>query len=397
MTSPLTPQDPAPLAAGPAARRHAWRPLALAALLLLGGAAALIARRADAIAPAASAELNLPVLRLVGLSQAPTTQNVLLPGSVRAAQDTPIYARTSGYLRRWLVDIGTPVKAGQLLAEIETPEVDESLHQAEAALARAQADAELARVTAARWQELATTRAVARQDVDQKAADAHAKQALLEGARADVARLRELESFKRVTAPFAGVITARRVDVGALVSAGSTGGVTELFHLSQNRELRVTTDVPQAYAALATVGQAARVDLGDGGGQPLVAHISRRAEAIDPLTRTLHVELDVTNAGNRLLPGASAQVSFAFADPAPHPVLPVNALLFRPAGTEVAVVGADGRAQLVPVTLGRNDGRQVQVLRGLSGSERVALDPPDSLASGDRVRVAAGDAPAKEH
>lgn len=357
---------------------------AAAALLLLG--AAVLSRGSE---PAASTDgPNLPVVALVQPGRAPAREAVVLPAGVRAVQDTPIYARTSGYLKRWTVDLGARVKAGQLLAEIDTPEVDESLRQARAALQRAEADAELARVTAARWQELARTHAVASQDVDQKQADLHVKLAVLEGARAEVARLGELESFKRVTAPFAGVITARRVDVGALVSAGSSGGVTELFHLTQDHALRVSADVPQAYAALARVGQAAELDLGPGGGKPLAVHISRRAEAMDPATRTLHVELDVDNAQGRVLPGASAQLRFDFQDPSPALTLPVTALLYRPTGPAVAVVDAGHRATLVPVVLGRNDGRRVQVLQGLSGGEHIALDPPDALASGDRVRVA---------
>lgn len=379
--------------AGPAVRalvpNRAWRHgvPAVLALMLLG--AAVLSRTSASATLASGDGPNLPVVALAPVTRGQATQTVVVPASVRAALDTPIYARTSGYLKRWTVDLGARVRAGQLLAEIDTPEIDDSLRQAQAALRRAQADAELARVTAARWQELSRTHAVASQDVDQKEADLHVKLAVLEGAKAEVARLSELESFKRVTAPFAGVITARRVDVGALVSAGSSGGVTELFHLTQDHELRVTADVPQAYAALATVGQAAMLEMGQADAAPLRARISRRAEAVDPVTRTLHVELDVDNVQGHLLPGMSAQLRFDFQDPDPALTLPVTALLYRPAGPAVAVVDAHSRARLVSVVLGRNDGQRVQVLKGLSGVERIAMDPPDSLASGDLVRVAA--------
>ncbi|MET0518542.1 MAG: efflux RND transporter periplasmic adaptor subunit [Burkholderiaceae bacterium] len=380
----------APPASEPRAEHRSWlrigAPFAVAAVVL---AVTLLSRLDGASALAAEAGTqNLATLSVVHAKPGPDEQELVLPASVRAAIDTPIYARTNGYLKRWLVDIGTPVKAGQLMAEIETPEVDDSLRQTQAALAHAQADRDLAQVTADRWAELAKTNAVAHQDVDQKLADLHAKQAVLEGARADLARLQQLESFKRVLAPFDGVVTARHTDVGALINSGSAGSVTELFHLTQTRQLRISADIPQAYAALAQVGQPASIEIADQPGAALSGQISRRAEAIDPVARTLHVELDVDNPGGRLLAGSYAQIHFRLADAHPALSLPVATLLFRADGPQVAVVDRAGKVALTKVVLGRNDGKSVQVLQGLSQSQAVAMDPPDSLVDGEQVRVA---------
>jgi RND family efflux transporter MFP subunit len=356
-------------------------------------AAVLPARLSARSALAAETDsLNMLTVSVTRPTRAAVTQDVSLPATVHADIDTPIHARTSGYLKRWLVDIGTSVKKGQLLAEIDTPEVDDSLRQTQATELRAQADFELAQLTATRWLELAKTDAVARQDVDQRIADAQAKRAVLEETRANVSRLQQLESFKQVVAPFAGVITARSTEVGALIDAGGAGPGSVLYQLAATDRLRVSADIPETYAGLAAVGQDATIEIQSQPGAPLHGTISRRAEAIDPIARTLHVEVDVDNPGRRLLAGSFGQIRFAFHVDQPGLSLPVNALLYRPEGVQVAEVvqsGGKNAIRLSTIKLGRNDGTQVEVLQGLTGSEAVVLNPPDSILGGRVVRVAA--------
>jgi membrane fusion protein (multidrug efflux system) len=364
-------------------------PFATVAVVLAAVLPARLAARSTLAAETVTLNtLNVSVTHpIVGSS----TQDVSLPASVQADIDTPIYARTSGYLKRWLVDIGTPVDKGQLLAEIDTPEIDASLRQTEAAALKAQADLELAQLTADRWSELAKTDAVARQDVDQKIADARAKRAIVDEARANVSRLQELESYKQVVAPYSGVITARNTEVGALIDAGGTTPGKALYRLAAADRLRVFADIPEAWSALATVGQEATIEIQSRPGQAVHGTITRRAEAIDPVARTLHVEVDVANPGRRLLPGSFGQIRFAFRVDQPGLSLPVNALLYRPEGVQVAqVVQVDGKStiRLSSLKLGRNDGTKVDVLQGLSGGESVVLNPPDSISSGQVVRVA---------
>ena len=365
-------------------------PFAVVAVVL---AAVLPARlSAQSALAGETANLNMLTVSVTRPTRASGTQDVSLPASVNADIDTPIHARTSGYLKRWLVDIGTPVKKGQLLAEIDTPEVDDSLRQTQATELRAQADFELAQLTATRWLELAKTDAVARQDVDQKIADAQAKRAVLAEMRANVSRLQQLESFKQVVAPFAGVITARSTEVGALIDAGGAGPGTVLYQLAATDHLRVFADIPETYAGLAVVGQDATIEVQSQSGLPLHGKISRRAEAIDPVARTLRVEVDVDNPGRRVLPGSFGQIRFAFHVDQPGLSLPVNALLYRPEGVQVAEVvlsGGKNAIRLSTIKLGRNDGTQVEVLQGLTGSEAVVLNPPDSILGGRVVRVAA--------
>ncbi|QHJ00498.1 efflux RND transporter periplasmic adaptor subunit [Xylophilus rhododendri] len=331
----------------------------------------------------------LTPVAVVHAQTGPATRELLLPARVMAFADTPIYARTSGYVKRWTVDIGAPVKAGQLLAEIEAPELDDSLRQAQAAQVRAVADADLARVTAERWQALGSTEAVTRQEIDQKVADAQAKAALVAQAQADVARLGKTASYKQVLAPFDGVVTARNLEVGTLINAGSSAASAgvELFHIASSSRLRIAADVPEADAYAATVGQPATVEAPDQPGRMLAGTISRRAEAIDPVARTLHVEVDVDNREHVFLPGSFAQVRFRLADNQPRLSLPSTALLMRPEGVRVAVVRADNTIALQPVRLGRNSGTQVQVLEGLTPAMAVVLNPPDSLLAGQAVQV----------
>ena len=364
-------------------------PFALVAVVL---AIVLPARLSARSALAAeTADVNTLTVSVTRPTRAAATQDVDLPATVSADIDTPIHARTSGYLKRWLVDIGAPVRKGQLLAEIDAPELDDSLRQAQATELRAQADFELAELTATRWLELAKTDAVARQDVDQKVADARAKRAALEEMRANVSRLQQLESFKQVVAPFAGVITARSTEVGALIDAGGAGPGTVLYQLAATDRLRVFADVPETYAGLAAVGQDATIEILSQPGAALYGKITRRAEAIDPVARTLRVEVDLDNPDRRVLPGSFGQIRFAFHVDSPGLSLPVNALLYRPEGVQVAeVVQSAGKSaiRLANIKLGRNDGTQVEVLSGLTGSDAVVLNPPDSILDGRVVRVA---------
>jgi membrane fusion protein, multidrug efflux system len=357
------------------------------AALALGIVPRLAAHRALAQQTAALAEPTVSVMRP---QPAPDLQEILLPGDVEAFRQTPIYARASGYLRKWTVDIGAQVEAGQLLAEIDAPEVDDQLRQARADQNQAQANQQLADVTARRYQDLLVTNSVSRQEADAMASDAKAKQALLEAATSNVARLEKLQSYEKVYAPFDGTITARNVDVGALIEAGSAGGPTrELFDLAQTGTLRVYVDVPQDYTRQAAAhGAQAYLTLSQFPGRRFPGEIARNAGAINPVTRTLRLEIDVRNADGALLPGSYAQVHLQLRAPQPTYSLPVNTLLFHPQGVQVATVGSDGTVVLKTITIGRDFGSRVEVASGLAGDEAVILNPSDAIADGTRVRLA---------
>jgi RND family efflux transporter MFP subunit len=321
--------------------------------------------------------------------------DLVLPGNVQAFLDTPIYARTNGYLRKWYADIGAHVKAGQLLAEIDAPEVDDQLRAARADLANAQANYTLAKTTAARWTEMLQSRSVAKQDADEKDADMLAKQGTLDAARYNVSRLSQLQSYEKVTAPFDGIVTARNIDVGALIDAGSSGGTQkELFHLAQSDRLRVYANVPQAYAQQIHPQAHAYLTLNETQGKHYPGVVARTAGAVDPQQRTMLVEVDVDNASGELLPGAYAQVHFALGGDAMPLTLPGNTFLFRPDGVKVATVDANDRVKLVTVTLGTDFGTRVAVAAGLDGHERVIVNPQDSIVDGTPVRIVAARTPA---
>jgi CzcA family heavy metal efflux pump/RND family efflux transporter MFP subunit len=383
-------------------RRRALRSgLALAAILAAWGIYDRLAARA-ALGHEADAA-SVPVVAVAQPKSSGAAEELVLPATVNAFADSPIYARTSGYLRRWLVDIGTRVHRGQLLAEIDTPEVDQQLQQARADLAVAQANARLAHSTAARWQQLLASGSVARQDVDDKVGDAEAKQAAEASARANLQRLEELESFKRIVAPFDGVITARRTDVGALISAGTgasgsaagaTGAATagELFHIAAAGHLRVYVNVPQSHAAQMHRGVPADVVLSERPGSHSAATVVSTADAIDPASRTLLVQLELADPASGMLPGAYAEVHFHIAGAAATLRIPSNALLFRGDGLSVVKVTADNRMSVQPVTVGRDFGAEVEVTSGLTAADRVVLSPPESSQSGTPVRVSVPDA-----
>ena len=355
------------------------------AVLFYGGIAARAkseaALKQDTIAAAT------PTVAIVQPKKGNAAEEVVFPGNIRAYTDAAIYARTSGYLKKWYVDIGTRVETGKLLAEIETPEVDQQLQQARADLATAEANYQLAQSTADRWKELVATDSVSKQETDEKVGDLNAKKAIVESGRANVKRLEQLHAFGKIYAPFAGVVTVRNTDVGQLIDAGNSQG-RELFHLAATDKLRVYVSVPQQYSRVATPGVSADITLEELLGRKFTGKISRTANAIDTASRTLLTEVEVNNASGELLPGAYASVHLKLPSKGAAVTVPVNTLLFRSEGLRVAVV-KDGQAHLLPITIGRDFGTEVEVVSGLQGDESLIVNPPDSLVSGTNVHVAA--------
>ncbi|MGH8461217.1 MAG: efflux RND transporter periplasmic adaptor subunit [Stenotrophobium sp.] len=313
-------------------------------------------------------------------------EELVLPGDVKAFADAPIYARTSGYLKRWLVDIGTPVKAGQLLAEIDTPEVDQQLLQAEADLASAVANNQLAQSTAVRWKDLLATDSVTKQDADEKIGDALAKAALVTAARANVARLRQLQDFKRIVAPFDGVITTRNVDIGDLINPGSSSQ-RELFHIVSTKKLRIYVQVPQSVVPDISLGMTAQLKFTEHPNRRFPARVVSTAHAIDPASRTMLVQLEADNAAGEMLPGAYAEVHFQLPVRADALRLPANALLFHAIGIQAAIVDGNGHVAIKTLTLGRDFGKTVEVLSGIKASDAIIVNPPDTIAAGDVVTI----------
>ena len=313
---------------------------------------------------------------------------LVLPGNLQANYEAPIYARTSGYLRHWYVDIGATVHKGQLLGDIEAPEVDQQLRQAQADLSVAEANQKIADLTAERWRRLRATDSVSRQEADQKVSAAQASDAQVQAARANVSRLRELSGFEHVVAPFDGVITARNTDIGQLINAGSGSGAA-LFRIADLTRLRLYVQVPQEDAADMKQGLKAQLHMPDRPGVTYDASLAATARAIDPATRTLMVELLVENGGRQLLPGAYAEVHFDLppSGTSHSYLLPANVLLFRGDGLHVATVDAHERVVLKPVTVGRDYGSKVEIVSGLSADDHVILSPPDSLVNGTVVHV----------
>ena len=314
---------------------------------------------------------------------------LILPGNTQANYEAPIYARTSGYLKRWLVDIGTPVKAGQLLAEIESPEVDQQLRQAQADLATAEANQKIAGLTAERWRNLRASDSVSKQEADEKISLAASGDAQMQAARANVQRLRELSGFEKVTAPFDGVVTARNTDIGRLIAAGENTGPA-LFRVADMHRLRLYVSVPQTYSAVMKPGLKADLVFPDRPGKAYVATLDSTSSAIDASTRTLLAQLVIDNKNGDLLPGAYAEVHFKLppGEGAISFKLPANVLLFRSDGLRVGTVDANGRVVLKTVEVGRDYGSDVEIVRGLDATDKVILSPPDSLTDGITVRVA---------
>ncbi|HBK04438.1 MAG TPA: efflux RND transporter periplasmic adaptor subunit [Acetobacteraceae bacterium] len=333
-----------------------------------------------------TAQEAIPTVDVIKPQVGVTGQEVVLPGTINAFFQAPIYARVSGYLKMWYYDIGAHVKAGEKLASIETPDLDQELAQAKANLGVAVANYKLAQLTAARWQKLLKSDAVAVQDVDVKTGDSAAKQAAVTAAQANVDRLQALEAFKRIVSPFDGVITARKTDVGALINAGSGVG-PELFAVADIHEMRVYVRVPQSESADITNGMQAFLSLPQYPGKKFPATVATTANAIDPVSNTLLVQLTANNPDGILTPGTFAQVHFEL--PARPDVvrIPTSALLFRQDGLKVAVLGSDGKVEIKPIRAGRDLGTQMEVLAGLTPTDRLINSPPDSLLAGETVHV----------
>ena len=313
-------------------------------------------------------------------------QSITLPGTIQPFTDAAIYARTNGYLRKRYADLGSRVKRGQLLAEIDTPEIDQQLQQSRADLVTAEANAKLAKTTAERYQDLIKSESVSRQDLDNAVGGFEARTAEVLSAKANVSRLQQLEGFSRIYAPFDGVITARNTDIGALIDSGN--GAKELFHVAATDRMRVFVSVPQVYSQSARTGLDATVTLREFPGRTFTGKIARTAEAIDVTSRTLLTEVDVDNPKGELLPGAYAEVRIQLPPGASSFRLPVNTLVFRAEGMQVATVQG-GHVVMQAVTLGRDFGTTVEVVSGLTGNEQVVINPPDALLAGQAVRVAA--------
>lgn len=313
------------------------------------------------------------------------SQEIVLPGNAQAFIETPIYAHTNGYLKHWYADIGAHVHQGQLLATIETPELDQQLQQAQADLKTAQANLALADITNTRWQKMLAKHAVSVQEGDQAKGDFTAKQAVVASSEANVRRLQQLQSYEKVTAPFDGVITVRNTDIGALIDAGSSSTPKELFHLASIQKLRVFISLPEVYAAAAQNGTSVMLTQ-DASPNPIMGTIVRNSNAVDESTRTVNVEADVDNAGGHLLPGAYLFVHIKTPGTSHSVTIPSNTLLFRSEGLRVGVVH-DGRVQLVPITIGHDFGSTVEVTSGLTTGDAIILNPSDSLATGAKVEV----------
>jgi RND family efflux transporter MFP subunit len=372
-------------------RAAGWRTIAVGTILFLLVAYAVfegVHSRVEATAKLRQVAMSsaIPSVEVVHPKGGADSEEIELPGNTQAFTDTPIYARTSGYVKRWFVDIGDHVKQGQLLAVIETPELDQQLRQAKADLENAQANLQIAQITATRWQNLLKTNSVSQQETDQAVSDLHSKRALVDSNQANVDRLEHLQAFENITAPFDGVITARNTDVGALIQAGDNSTPKELFHLVAIQKLRVYVAVPEVDARSAKTGDKIKVTLDAFPSETFTGTLVRNNDAIDPVSRTLNVEVDVDNPSGKLLPGAYAFVHLKVPGSAGAVTLPSNALLFRAEGLRVGVV-RDGHAELTPITIGQDYGSAVEVLSGLSPQDAVIVNPSDSLANRAVVRV----------
>ena len=361
--------------------------LLLVVAVVLAGVGILSRARADKALAVRTTELAAPSVIVATPKTGAPVDSFVLPGNVTAWTDSPIYARTSGYLTRWYFDIGARVKKGALLAEIATPELDQQLAQAESDLVTAQATANNARIQAERYTGLVKSDAVSRQDTDMFVNQAEATAAAVKSAQANVRRLRELQSFEKVYAPFDGVVTARNIDTGQLIDAGGSGAGKELFHLQAIQTLRVYANLPQLYSQNVKRGSKIDLTFAEHAGKTYQGTLERTADAIDPASRTLLVEIDVDNRAGELLPGSLAQVHFKTPPAGPTFIVPAAALIFRKEGLRVGLVVNGNVAHLVPVVIGEDDGATVQVVNGLSAGDRVIQDPPDSLIEGEKVFV----------
>jgi RND family efflux transporter MFP subunit len=370
-------------------RRYAWIALIVAIALGVWGEVSRVLARSELVKQ--NTDAAIPTVTTTTAEASSAGEELVLPGAVQAFMEAPIYARTNGYLKSWNTDIGTQVTKGQVLAQIESPEVDQQLSQSLADLATARANENLSKSTNVRWQGLLATQSVSKQDADEKEGDAAAKTAAADSAAANVARLRDLESFKRVVAPFTGVITARNTDVGALINAGQSSG-SELFRIADTHKLRIYVRVPEPFAAATTPGLEAQLRFAEQANRSFLAKVVRTSNSLDPTLRTLQVELELDNAKSEIFPGAYAEVHFKLPPSAETLRLPANTVLFRSAGLQVATLDNQQRVKLKSIVQGRDFGNSIEVLSGLAPHETVVLNPPDSITDGVQVRIAPPDA-----
>ena len=389
MTTEPTREPTAPAAPGGRRRVVALVALGVAALLLgLGIYSGVRARsKADVTLKQATNEAAIITVNVVDPKPGDAVREIRLPGITQAFIDAPIFARTSGYLKRWYFDIGAQVKQGQLLAEIDSPEVDQQLQQARSDLETAQANLRQAKITADRWEALLESGSVSKQETDVAGSALSAMKATADSNAANVRRLEQLQGFEKVYAPFDGVVTARNTDIGALIDAGSATAARELFHMAAIQRLRVFVAVPEVYSRAAVAGASASLTLDEYPGREFHGTLVRNSSAIDPASRTLLVEVDVDNPKDELLPGAYAFVHLRLPRQAPSLTVPANTLLFRAQGLQVGVV-RNGQAVLVPVTIGHDYGTTVEIVAGIDPGDQVIVAPSDSLTSGTLVRVA---------
>ena len=356
-------------------------------LLVVGGVITMLTRVRDSHVLADETEReSIPTVAVVHPIAEKPDEELVLPGSLQAYEESPIYARTNGYLLRWYKDIGSRVTQGELLADIDTPEVDQELMQVRANRQQIVAQMDLAKINADRYVSLRKTDSVSQQEADQQSSGYQQAKANLDAADATVRRLEQLESFKHVYAPFSGVLTKRNVDPGALINAGGTG--KELFDIAKVDPLRVYVSVPQNYAPAIKDGMPAWVTLQERPGEKFSGTVVRTAESIDPATRTLLTEVDVPNRDGRLLPGSFGEVHFRVGIDVQKLTIPVNAMLFRQEGPRVAVVGSDGKVHLRPITIGKDYGSTLEILGGVEAGDRVIVNPADSIEEGQQVNVA---------
>jgi RND family efflux transporter MFP subunit len=353
-------------------------------------------REANAQLALETQDLAIPTVSVVHPKPGAPQQEVILPGDMQPYIDAPIFARTSGYLKKWYADIGAEVKSGQLLAEIDAPELDQQLQQAKADQATAEANLNLAEITATRYKDLLRTDSVSQQDVDNATGNLDARKTATESARSNVKRLQDLQSFEKVYAPFDGMITARNTDIGALIDSGSSGGTArELFHIAAVNRLRVYVNVPQMDSPQIRPGLRADLVLTEFPGKRFEGTVARSSGAIDNSTRTLLTEVDVENPAHLLKPGGYVEVHLKLPSPVSTFTLPVNTTIFKSSGLQVAVVKNGKTISLVPIIPGRDFGSDIEVVAGLKGDESVVLNPSDSLTDGATVRLAEPPAPAQ--
>jgi RND family efflux transporter MFP subunit len=373
----------------PRPKKRGWL-IASVVLLVFGGIVVygILTRLATGnTVRAETAQMAVPSVSVISPQRSAPSQEIVLPGNVQPFISSPIYSRTNGYVKNWYADIGAHVRKGQLLAVIETPEVDQQLLQSRSNMATAQANLKLAEITRDRYQGLLATHAVAQQDVDNAVGTYNANKAIVEADQANVKQLETLQSFERIYAPFDGIITARNTDIGALINSGNSGNVkSDLFHISQPGKLRVYVNVPEQYSQAATPGLTAELTLAEFPGKQFQGKLVRTSNAINFASRTLTAEIDVDNPSGELLTGSYTEVHLKVPGQTSSYLVPVSTLIFRSQGLQLAMV-KNGSVVLTPVTPGRDFGNQIEIVSGLKGDESVIVTPPDSIVSGQKVQV----------